>query len=142
LNYLVLYPENSAEEEQLESLVTTAFNNIGIPNAFQLISVDTKNAEYGAAHLVLASKFVWSATGMLIMSDSVWQALLQKFNPKVISENSGYLHLIYLNPDEPPLMTLKVDDMTLGLNSFCEYVKWLVLEASYFEVRRIDSSVI
>ena len=123
----------------MRSLVVTAFNNIGLPNSFQLLAINTRSADACSDQLIGASKFVWGSTGLLVLSDSVWQAMLQNFKPKITSERSGYLHLLYLNPDEPPLLTLKVDDLSLGLKSFCEYIKWMILEASYFEVRRIDT---
>jgi hypothetical protein len=140
LSYLVLYPDLEDPSGRFARFLRTAFHNVGQGDSFELVPVSLVNEEEQRATFNWVKKFAWGTTGTLVLFEDVWQLYLEHVVQDFDSEFSGYRHLVYINSMKYPLFVLKVDDFKMGFKEICEYVKWLILEAGYFEVQRTSGA--
>ena len=141
MSYLVLYPDIDDPKGRFVRFLRTAFNNVGQGDSFELVPVSLVAADEQRATFNWVKKFAWGTTGTLVLFEDVWQLYLEHVVQDLDSEFSGYRHLVYVDSMKYPLFVLKVDDIKMGFKEICEYVKWLILEAGYFEVQRTNGVI-
>ena len=117
-----------------ERFLRTAFNNVGVPNTCTLVPISLDDGEKQYAAFRFVRTFSWNVAGTLILFDDVWNLYLDQVVESVESSCDGYKHVVQITRIDTPKFVLKVDDFHMGFKEICEYVKWLVLEAGFFEV--------
>jgi hypothetical protein len=136
-----VYSKFDRAATNVESLISTAFNNVKEGLDHTCVELDLSNPDGHAESLAPIIKGSWNFPGILVISDEIWHAILNVLGISKASEKSGYRHVVSGEGSRVPMFFIKVNPKEINLNQLSGYIKWLVVECEYYEHRKDSHDV-